>query len=238
MAELSVERIADAALTVADERGAAGFTMRAVAEQLGVTPMALYHHVADKAALVAVLVDAVISERPLPAPTGAWEDDLWEMAKWMRAITRAHPAVARLRHDYQVWTPSIFPMTERWLSVWQQSGLDLDQAVFAAAATSTAIIGFVNEELVLRNVQLPDDAALAAFPNARLALRAERRGEFEFELVVRSVIAGFHDRLAGSATEHRRATRARGSSDRRGAGSPASATAPGPGRGHTAGGGA
>ena len=126
MAEFTREQIAEAALAVADERGAAGFTMRAVAETIGVTPMALYHHVEDKAALVALVVDASIAENPLPPPTGSWQEDLLAMARWTRETTLAHPAVARLRGAHNVWTPSIFPMTERWLGIWQQSGLELN----------------------------------------------------------------------------------------------------------------
>jgi AcrR family transcriptional regulator len=200
MAEVTTQRIAAAALSVADERGASGFTMRAVAEVVGVTPMALYHHVEDKAALVALLVDAAISEHPLPPPTGSWRDDLWDMGCWMREITFAHPAVARLRSEHRVWTTSIFPMTERWLSVWQQSGLELDAALLAASASSTAIIGFVEAELNLQELELPDDAQLASFPNARLAFHLERDGAREFELVVRSVIEGVHARLRGQGT--------------------------------------
>jgi len=196
MPELTVERIAAASLRVADEQGASGFTMRAVAERLGVTPMALYHHVDDKAGLVALLVDEVIRGQVLPAPTGAWRDDLWELAHWMREVTRAHPAVGRLRNDYDVWTPAIFPMTERWLSVWQQSGLDLDAAMFAAAASSTAIIGFVEQELIQEASTPPTDAVLAAFPNARFAFGAERDGAKEFELVVRALIEGLLTALA------------------------------------------
>src|SRR5690348_5983574 len=120
-----LDNIAAAAMRVADERGAVGFTMRAVAEELGVTAMALYHHVPDKAGLVALIVDASIAEHPLPPPTGVWRAELWELALWMRRSMLDHPAVGKLRHAYRVWTPSIFPMTERWLSVWQQSGLPL-----------------------------------------------------------------------------------------------------------------
>jgi AcrR family transcriptional regulator len=200
MTELTPERIATAALVVADEKGAAGFSMRAVADRLGVTPMALYHHVADKAGLVALLVDRVIAERALPPPTGAWLDDLFELARWMREATLAHPAIGRLRNDHQVWTPSIFPMTERWLSVWQQSGLDLETAMVAAAATSTAIIGFVEQELIQSSTVVPDEVMLASFPNARFAFATERDGAKEFELVVRSLINGVHASLLPAGT--------------------------------------
>ena len=157
MAELTPARIARAALEVADEQGASGFSMRLVAERLGVTPMALYHHVDDKAALVALLVDEVIAETPLPSTTGKWRDDLFALALWMRQAALAHPAVGRLRNDYQVWTPSIFPMTERWLSVWQQSGLSLDAAMSASSASATAIIGFVEQEMIQGQTEPPDE---------------------------------------------------------------------------------
>jgi AcrR family transcriptional regulator len=195
VAELTVERIAEESLRLVDETGASGFTMRAVAERLGVTPMALYHHVDDKAGLVALLVDEVIRGQVLPAPTGAWRDDLWELAHWMREVTRAHPAVGKLRNDFDVWTPAIFPMTERWLSVWQQSGLGLDAAMFAAAASSTAIIGFVEQELIQQASTPPTDVVLASFPNARFAFSVERDGAKEFELVVRALVEGLHTSL-------------------------------------------
>jgi AcrR family transcriptional regulator len=172
--------------------------MRAVAESLGVTPMALYHHVKDKAALVGLVVDAVIEGRPLPPPSGSWQEDLWEMARWMREITLTHPAVSRLRSEHHVWTASVFPMTERWISVWQQSGLELKDALLAASATSSTIIGFVEQELVLQELQPPDASMLTSFPNARMAFGPKRDGSREFELVARSVIEGVHSRLSRS----------------------------------------
>jgi AcrR family transcriptional regulator len=182
--------------------------MRAVAESLGVTPMALYHHVKDKAALVGLLVDAVIEGRPLPPPSGSWQEDLWEMARWMREITLTHPAVSRLRSEHHVWTASVFPMTERWISVWQQSGLELKDALLAASATSSTIIGFVEQELVLQELQPPDASMLTSFPSARMAFGPKRDGSREFELVARSVIEGVHARLSRSpSAEAVRSTR-------------------------------
>jgi AcrR family transcriptional regulator len=204
MAELTRKRIAVAALAVADDSGVSGFTMRAVAERLGVTPMALYHHVEDKAGLVALVVDEVIGERPLPPPTGAWRDDVFELARWMRETTLAHPAVGRLRNSYQVWTPSIFPMTERWLSLWQQSGLELGSACLAASVSSTAIIGFVVQELVLAETTPPDDTMLSSFPNARFAFGAARDGAREFELVVRALVDGLLSSLGTAGDDSSR----------------------------------
>ena len=194
--DLNVEVIATTALAVADEHGVEGFTLRAVADALGVTPMALYHYVPDKAGLVSLVVNAALASRALPAPTGVWQDDLWELARWMRQITLDHPAVGKLRHTYRVWTPAVFPITERWLGVWQQSGLPLDQAVTAAVVTSLALTGIVAEEPVAQGMDLPDESVLRMFPNARLVFSAPRDLDADFELAARALIEGVHARLA------------------------------------------
>jgi AcrR family transcriptional regulator len=207
LAELDAEAIAAAALQVSDEHGPAGLTMRAVAERLGVTPMALYHHVRDKAALVALMVNLAIRELELPAPTGDWREDMVTMAHWMRDATHAHPALMHLRREHRVWTPSILPMTERWAALWQQSGLGLEDAMLAAAVTSLAVIGSVESELIAPAMDRPTDGDLAMFPSARLMLTGRVDPEVAFELLVRSVIDGVHSRLsdrprAAAVTKH------------------------------------
>src|SRR5262245_59468364 len=59
---LSREAILDAALRLADEHGLGAASMRAVADQVGVTPMALYPHIGSKAALLDGLVDRMLAE--------------------------------------------------------------------------------------------------------------------------------------------------------------------------------
>jgi AcrR family transcriptional regulator len=193
--ELDLDTIAAAGLAVADACGPKDFTMRAVADRLGVTSMALYHYVTDKRALVELVVDGVIRERPLPAPTGEWREDLWQMARWMRDMTRAHPTVSHLRRLHQVWTPSVLPMTEQWFSLWRQSGLSFDDAILAGTVGSMAVIGLVEEEQLFLEMDHPKPDALAATPNARTAFERKPDRDAEFELVVRSLIDGLLIRL-------------------------------------------
>lgn len=209
MADLDAARIAAAALDLADAQGAKGFTMRAVAEALGVAPMSLYHHVADKAALAALVVDAAMSERPLPAPTGDWREDMWETARWMRDVTFAHPGAAHVRSQYQVWTRSMLGVAERWVGVWQQSGLPLELAVRGATTSSVAIFGVVDAEARLAGLEIPDDAVLTWMPNARLLLTTRHDPQANFELLVRSLIDGLHARLSEDAALDERPARRR-----------------------------
>ena len=39
-------------------------------------------------------------------------------------------------------------MTEHWLSLWRQSGLEMGKAVIAATTSSRAVVGSVEEELI------------------------------------------------------------------------------------------
>lgn len=199
MADLDLQRITEAALRVADRDGPEGFTMRSVAGELGVTSTALYRHVDDKRQLISLLVDAVVTEQVLPAPTGDWREDLWQMARTMRAMSLTHPAVSDLRRGHQIWSTSVLPVTERWMNLWSQSGLPLQAALRGAVATSLAITGIVDEELLLRGMQLPEESALTWVPNARLAFDLERDEDADFELVVRALIDGVHARLAAEA---------------------------------------
>jgi AcrR family transcriptional regulator len=195
MAQLDKNRIAAAALAILDKKGVAGFTIRAVADALGASPMALYRHVQDKADLALLAVNAAAAERSLSAPTGDWRQDLLAMARWMRDGARAHPAISSLWRMYRIYTPEFARMAERWLSLWQQSGLDLDSAVLAAMMAGMAIGGMIAEESALRTLHVPDETMLAQLPNARLLLHAKYDADQMFEIAVLAIIDGLHARL-------------------------------------------
>ena len=79
-----------AALDVADDEGIAAVTMSRVADELGVTPMALYRHVPGKRELVDLMTDAAFD----PAPQSAGLDWRSEIADWARAdhaLFQRHP---------------------------------------------------------------------------------------------------------------------------------------------------
>jgi hypothetical protein len=194
--QLNTELIAAAAFRVLKERGLQGFTMRAVAESLSVTPMALYTHVPDKAGLAALVVNTSITERPFPQPTGEWRDDLWNIACWTREVRIAHPALAELRRTYRIWSPAMSKHAERWLDLWLQSGLDLERAVEASNTSSMAISGLVENEPLYRDWGLPKNAMVSLTPNARRLFTTAYKPARSFELGVRSIIEGLHTRLS------------------------------------------
>ncbi|MFC1420259.1 TetR/AcrR family transcriptional regulator [Streptacidiphilus cavernicola] len=91
------QEILDAALLIADERGLAGVSMRAVAERVGVTPMALYPHVGSKSALLDGMVGRLLGGLvPAMAAEQDWADQLSAYARQAREMTRLHPWAATL----------------------------------------------------------------------------------------------------------------------------------------------
>lgn len=182
-----------------DEKGAAGFTTRSIADALGVTPMALYHHVENKRELAVLVVEHAVAERPLEPRSGDWREDLWALANWMRLTTLAHPALMHIRQVHRVWVPSMVALAERWVSTWYESGLELEAALRAATSSGRAIIGLVDGEIVAREFVQPDASLVAAMPNARRLLVPHDDVAAMFELAVRALIDGLHARLLAAS---------------------------------------
>ena len=66
MAEKRAE-ILDIAVALADERGLAAVSMRAIAERVGVTPMALYPYIGNKTALLDAMLGHLLGQLQPPA---------------------------------------------------------------------------------------------------------------------------------------------------------------------------
>jgi len=74
---LSRDVVVEASMRIAREQGLEAVTMRAIADDLGVTPMALYYHVENKDDLVGLIADAVLRDSPpLELTVGGWEASL------------------------------------------------------------------------------------------------------------------------------------------------------------------
>jgi AcrR family transcriptional regulator len=87
---LSLERIADTAIAIADVEGLGAVAMQRVAADLGFTKMSLYRYVPGKAELVALMVERAIGEPP-SIDTTDWRAGLKEWACHLLAAYLRHP---------------------------------------------------------------------------------------------------------------------------------------------------
>ncbi len=88
---LTREKIAAAALAIADSEGFAAVSMRRVAQELNVGTMSLYYYVKTKDDLMAVMDDALMSEALLPSIPEGWQEALTEIATRTHALFLRHP---------------------------------------------------------------------------------------------------------------------------------------------------
>ena len=91
---LSREEITRVALDFGSREGFEQLSMRSLARVLGVTPMALYHHVTDKQDLLTMLVDEVLAPVEVPGPEfGTWQERLAEQQLRNRAASAPYPGI-------------------------------------------------------------------------------------------------------------------------------------------------
>jgi AcrR family transcriptional regulator len=90
--------ILDQALALVDEHGLAAMSMRAVAERVGLTSMALYPYVGGKDALLDGLVDllhielgAACAQLDVDPPAVEWQHRLRALGRAVRGLAHAHP---------------------------------------------------------------------------------------------------------------------------------------------------
>ena len=92
-ARLTRDDVVAAALQLTREVGMSGLTMRGLADALGVTPMAAYHWVDSKQALINLVLEAVQEEIALTPRSGSWRERLACLAIATRSAVLRYPDV-------------------------------------------------------------------------------------------------------------------------------------------------
>jgi AcrR family transcriptional regulator len=137
---LTVERIVQAAVEIADANGLADLSMRAVAERLGVGTMSLYTYVPSKAELLDVVYDRVVGEQPLPNDgEGTWRDKLEAMAREEWRQFERHPWLLQVSGARAALGPHVLDWYESALGVVADVGLSGHEMV----GTISLVTGYV-----------------------------------------------------------------------------------------------
>lgn len=153
--------ILDTALKIADDHGLDAVTMHAVARSLQVTPMALYRHVASKAALLDGLVEVLLTEIPLPPCALPWDEFLMALAAGIRATARSHPAAFPLLLSRPAVTPAATSVRDAIHEALRQADVPEEHVARTERLLSTAVLGFAVSEATGR-FSRHDQAAIDA----------------------------------------------------------------------------
>ncbi|MGY1651791.1 TetR/AcrR family transcriptional regulator [Geodermatophilus sp. SYSU D01119] len=142
---LTRERVLRAAVELADTSGLDAVSMRALAQVLGVVPMALYKHVANKDELLDGMVDVVIGEFEAPDPALAWPD---AVRAWLLSARRAvlrHGWARRAIESRTRRTPAVLGYMDAVAGTFRRGGLSVDLTHHVMHALGNRIWGFSPE---------------------------------------------------------------------------------------------
>jgi AcrR family transcriptional regulator len=104
---LSRTRLLQAAVAMADQTGVDSISMRKLAGELGVVPMALYKHVTDKDDLVNGMVDVVVGEFEAPPAGTDWKTGVRERILSARRTLLRHPWARQAIESRTKRTPTV-----------------------------------------------------------------------------------------------------------------------------------
>lgn len=151
---LSRQRIVDAALLITRRGGLGALSMRALADELGVSPMALYAHVADKDEIVdALLDDALARHAPPPPPSADWRAWMVDFAEQLHAFLVDRPELLDRYCRSPVGVAAALDRMEAALAVLVAAGFDDEGAVDVFATVQTVTVGFTTLELARRRAR-------------------------------------------------------------------------------------
>lgn len=212
---LTPGRIAAVAVAVADADGLDAVTMRRLATELGVAPMAAYRYVTGKDELIELMVDFVYAELDLPNGKDGWRATMRSIALRIREVLLRHSWVTRAVCGAP--TPNQLAVPEAALVALDRPGLDPDTAMVVYSTVTAYVHGAVDSEVRMnqmlrsRGWRTRQDAraGLATqmswlmntgrYPMyARYIHEADRKDDvqWQFEIGLDSVLDGIAARLA------------------------------------------
>jgi TetR/AcrR family tetracycline transcriptional repressor len=134
---LTKQAVVERGLALADAAGLDGLTIRRLAQDLGVTPMALYWHFRSKEELLLALAEQVWSEIDIEVdPALPWSRQLRGLLESLVGALRVHPCASQLLLETEKQSESFLQATEVTLEVLRSAGFD---ALHATAVARNAM---------------------------------------------------------------------------------------------------
>jgi AcrR family transcriptional regulator len=140
---LSRQTIVDVAVRRLDNGAPfSSLTIRALAEELEVTPMALYRHIADKDDLLLDVIDVLLTRGGLPPPDADWRDAVGQLVDTLRDMFKLHPTMVELFCRRPVTTPTALVRLDAGVTALERGGFSRAEALEAWASIHIFVVGF------------------------------------------------------------------------------------------------
>jgi AcrR family transcriptional regulator len=142
---LTRDRILRTAVGLADEGGVEAASMRKIAQELDVVPMALYRHVASKDELLDGMIDLVVGEID-PAETGVdWKTAVRRRILSARRALLRHPWASGVMESRTQPTPTVLAYMDSMIGMFRAGGFSIDLVHHAMHAMGSRLMGFTQE---------------------------------------------------------------------------------------------
>jgi AcrR family transcriptional regulator len=170
-ARLTRAAVVDRALALADKSGLDALTIRKLATELGVTPMALYWHFRGKDELLEGLADRLWSEMDLTVDRAApWTEQIRALLESLLRVLRAHPsAPGLLLHAEKLHAKAALNAAELTLDILRTAGFSPQDASNAASSALWTAITLVMSEPGIESLNDEERAELQRRKQVHLA---------------------------------------------------------------------
>ncbi len=150
---LNRERLLRGAIAIADAEGNSALTIRSLAKMLGVKPMAIYHHVANKDEILDGIVDIVFAEIDLPPMDTDWKAAMRHRAIATRHALTQHPWAIPLMESRSNPGLNTLRHHDAVIGILRRAGFSIEMTAHAYSLLDSYIYGFALQE----SVALPFD---------------------------------------------------------------------------------
>ena len=139
---LNRERVLRTATARADAGGLEALTMRTLADELEVAPMALYRHIANKDDLVDAMIDVVFGEIALPAGGTDWKTAMRQRAISVYEALARHPWAIGLMESRRSPGPANLRHHDAVIGKLRAAGFSIQMSAHAYSVLDSYIYGF------------------------------------------------------------------------------------------------
>ena len=207
-APLNRDRVLRAAVARADKAGIESLSMRRLAEELGVVPMALYKHVANKEELLDGMIDVVVGEIDPPVAGAGWKSAVRQRILSARRALLRHPWASQVMESKQNPTPQVLAYMDAMIGLFRAGGFSVNLTHHVMHTIGSRVLGFSQELFNDSSTVDPEVAAAmmrelgAKFPNVLAIATAASHEEasvvgpgcddqYEFEFALDLLLDGF-----------------------------------------------
>ncbi|MGV8849613.1 MAG: TetR/AcrR family transcriptional regulator [Propionibacteriaceae bacterium] len=205
---LSRDRVLHRAIAYADSHGIESLSMRSLAAELDVVPMALYKHVINKDDLLDGMIEVVVGEIARTPATGDWKSDVRARILAARQSLLRHRWARAVLESRAAMTPAMLGYLDSLTGLFLDGGLSVDLTHFVMHALGNRMWGFSQELFAAtpRSDTASFNATKAALPAhhphlAQIAMAAAHAdtssavgpgcdAQFEFEFALDLVLDG------------------------------------------------